>query len=186
MKLPSRRISLFAVPLTLAILLGLVWISRHGGASLAGAGEPTAGQKPKDPQTLQPTPTPRGEDRAPASHAAKPKKLKRVGSVVGVNEATMQQYIILHDHVWPEVLKRIHDSNIRNYSIFSGQLDDGKYYLFSYFEYVGDDFDGDMAAIGADPVTRDWWKLTDPLQRRVQGTPVGDQWKTIKQVFHAD
>lgn len=122
----------------------------------------------------------------PQSGTAPPKKIKRVGSVVGLNEATMEQYILLHDHVWPEVLKRIGQSNIRNYSIFVGQLDDGKYYLFSYFEYVGADFDADMAAMAADPVTRDWWKLTAPLQRRVQGTPVGDQWKTLKQVFHAD
>jgi len=177
MKLPSRRIGLVAAALFLALLVGFAWsLAGHDGAVSARAQEAKPNQVPpalaQQPAPHQPSPA--------------PKKVKRVGSVVGLNEKTMQQYILLHDHVWPEVLKRIHDSNIRNYSIFVGQLDGGQYYLFSYFEYVGDDFDRDMASLGADPVTRDWWKLTDPLQRRVEGTPVGDQWKTLKQVFHTD
>ncbi len=182
MKLPLPRARVLTVALILAIALPLVWglVDRTGTA--ADAAKPTRNEKIQARATKLPArPAPQAKTRPHAS-----KKIKRVGSVVGVNEETLQQYILLHDHVWPEVLKRIHDSNMRNYSIFVGQLDDGKYYLFSYFEYIGDDFDRDMAAIAADPVTRDWWKLTDPLQRRVLGTPVGDQWKMMKQVFHTD
>ena len=102
------------------------------------------------------------------------------------NRETLDQYVILHKYVWPEVLNRIRESNIRNYSIFLGELDDGNLYLFSYFEYVGNDFDADMAAIANDPVTREWWKLTDPLQKRVKNTQTGDQWKSLEEVFHTD
>jgi hypothetical protein len=40
--------------------------------------------------------------------------------------------------------------NIRNYSIYLHRLPDGNHYLFSYFEYVGSDFAGDMAKMAAD------------------------------------
>ena len=72
-------------------------------------------------------------------------------------------------------------SNIRNYSIFHR---DG--FLFSYLEYVGDDMEGDMAAVANDPVTREWWKMTDPLQTRLKNTPTGSQWKPLTEVFHTD
>jgi len=127
-----------------------------------------------------------GSRRAEAAKPAAAKTVKRVASVVGLNRQTVEEYVILHKYVWPQVLQRIRKSNIRNYSIYMGELDDGNLYLFSYFEYVGNDFDADMQAIADDPVSQDWWKLTDPLQKRVKGTPKGDQWKTIEEVFHTD
>lgn len=128
------------------------------------------------------------ERAAPAKPPAARKsgQVQRFGRVVGLNRETMDQYVILHAHVWPEVLKQIRDSNIRNYSIFMGELDDGKLHLFSYFEYVGDNFEADMQAMANDPLTREWWKLTDPLQKRVKNTPPGDQWKALQEVFHTD
>ena len=55
-------------------------------------------------------------------------------------------------------------ANIRNYSIYLRKLPDGNHYLFSYMEYVGDDFAGDMKRLAADPEVQRWWKLTDPCQ----------------------
>jgi len=170
MRRSSFRARVFALLLGVFSIAALIWSTTAPGT--AAAADQSKAQKV--------------EKAASAPKPVKPKSIRRLGSVVGLNEETMQQYILLHAHVWPEVLERIRKANMRNYSIFAGQLDDGDYYLFSYFEYVGDDFDADMASIAADPVTRDWWKLTDPLQRRVQGTPVGDQWKSMKQVFHTD
>jgi L-rhamnose mutarotase len=53
-------------------------------------------------------------------------------------------------------------------------------------EYVGDDLEADMQAVADDPISREWWELTDPLQRRVKNTPTGQQWKTLTEVFHTD
>jgi L-rhamnose mutarotase len=79
------------------------------------------------------------------------------------------------------VLEQIAKSNIRNYSIFRmGDL------LFSYFEYVGNDFEADMAAMGDDPTTQEWWKVCTPLQRQIPGTPENEWWMTIPEVFHCD
>jgi len=94
-------------------------------------------------------------------------------------------YLKLHAETWPSVLGQIKKSNIRNYSIYMTELE-GKLYLFSYFEYVGNDFKADMAKMGEDAETRRWWKETDPCQARLPGTPDGEQWKPMPEVFHTD
>lgn len=187
MKRHLKRVALAAVPLAVGVLIGVAWC----GSSKAPAGEAAAAEgkpdkaKPDDARPEKPRPEKAARPQADAP-ARKKKEVVRVGSAVGVNRETVDQYVILHKYVWPQVLERIRKSNIRNYSIYMGELDDGELYLFSYFEYVGDDFDADMEAIGNDPVTREWWKLTDPLQKRIRGTKTGAQWKTLDEVFHTD
>ncbi len=125
------------------------------------------------------------EQSGGASTGREVKKVMRVGQVIGLRPEKKDYYIQLHANTWPGVLKRIRDSNIRNYSIYLAELE-GKLYLFSYFEYVGDDFEADMAKIAADPETQRWWKETDPCQIRLPGTPEGKWWKPIPEVFHTD
>lgn len=112
-------------------------------------------------------------------------KVTGIGQVIGLRPEKKDYYIELHANTWPSVLKRIRDSNIRNYSIYLAELE-GKLYLFSYFEYVGEDFAGDMARIAADPETQRWWKETDPCQIRLPATPEGNWWMPIPEVFHTD
>jgi L-rhamnose mutarotase len=114
------------------------------------------------------------------------KKPKRVGAVIGVKRETVDRYIQLHKAVWPGVLQRIHDSNIRNYSIYLGELDDGNLYLFAYYEYIGDDYEEDMKRIAADAETHRWWKETDPLQVPQKNRKPGEHWMTMREVFHTD
>ena len=44
--------------------------------------------------------------------------MKRYGQVLGIKPEYIEEYSRLHAAVWPEVLKMIHDCNIRNYSIY--------------------------------------------------------------------
>jgi len=97
----------------------------------------------------------------------------------------VEEYKYLHANPWPGVLKTIRDCNIRNYSIYLVELD-SDLYLFSYFEYIGDDFDADMAKMAEDPVTREWWSRTDPCQIPLPGLEQGQIWKRIDEVFHCD
>ncbi len=107
--------------------------------------------------------------------------VKRVGSVIGLAEQAVEEYERLHASVWPEVLEQIAKSNIRNYSIFRmGHL------LFSYYEYIGDDFAYDMSEMANDPITQEWWKLCTPLQKQIPETPENEWWMTIPEVFHCD
>lgn len=110
--------------------------------------------------------------------------LQRFGSVIGLDAGKMEYYKKLHADAWPEVLDKITECNIRNYSIYLHQLDDDKFYLFSYFEYVGKDFDADMAKMAADPMTQKWWKETDPCQFPLKHRKDGEKWASMEEVFH--
>ena len=77
--------------------------------------------------------------------------MKRYGSVIRLRPEKKEEYIKLHETVWPGVLKTIFDCNIRNYSIFYREG-----WLFSYFEYIGNDYEADMKKMAADPVTQQW------------------------------
>lgn len=110
--------------------------------------------------------------------------MKRYGSVIGVREDKLAEYKLLHAAVWPQVLEQIARSGIRNYSIFLRKMPDGNHYLFSYFEYVGQDWAGDMALMAADPATRRWWALCKPCQVPLADRGQGEWWAGMEEVFH--
>ena len=45
----------------------------------------------------------------------------------------------------------------------------GKWYEFGYYEYTGDDFDGDMAKLDAEPRNTEWLQICDPMQIPLEG-----------------
>ena len=107
--------------------------------------------------------------------------MRRIAQVIGLPAENAEEYERLHAETWPAVLERIRRSNIRNYSIYRyGEL------LFAYYEYVGDDFEADMAAIAADPETQRWWTFTEPLQSPVPERRDGEWWHDLPEVFHAE
>ena len=112
--------------------------------------------------------------------------MQRFGAVIKVLEDKEDEYTALHQAVWPDVLKQINASNIRNYSIFLRRLPDGNLYLFSYFEYIGKDFDADMKAMAADPTTQKWWGVCVPLLEPLPDRATGELWASMEEVFHAD
>ncbi|MGH3716168.1 MAG: L-rhamnose mutarotase [Micromonosporaceae bacterium] len=107
--------------------------------------------------------------------------MTRHGQVVRLRPEQEAEYRRLHAAVWPDVLDQLRRSGIRNYTIF---LRDGL--LFSYFEYAGNDFASDMAAMAADPATQRWWALTAPCQEPVDTAAPGELWAPMEEVFHAD
>ncbi len=107
--------------------------------------------------------------------------MKRFGQVIGLHPDRYLEYVAAHAAVWPGVLACISDSNLRNYSIYSfGDQ------LFAYFEYVGQDFEGDMARMAADPETQRWWDVMMPMQQPLDGRAEGEWWATMTEVFHTD
>ncbi len=107
--------------------------------------------------------------------------MKRYGFVIGVKPEKLEEYKRLHAAVWPKVLEMISLCNIHNYTIF---LKD--HLLFGTYEYVGDDYEKDMARMAADPVTQEWWKLTDPCQQPLDTRREGEWWVEMEEVFHLD
>ena len=107
--------------------------------------------------------------------------MKRFGQVIRVKPDRLEEYNAYHANVWPEILDMIRKCKIRNYSIYHR---DG--YLFAYFEYVGDDFDADMAKMAADPTTQKWWDLCKPCQEPLETRAEGEWWTSMEEVFHYD
>ena len=112
--------------------------------------------------------------------------MQRHGMVVGIREEKIAEYKALHAAVWPEVLQMISACGLRNYSIFLRRMPDGKHYLFSYFEYAGGDFAGDMAKMAADPTTQRWWAVCMPCQEPLPDREAGAWWADMAEVFHWD
>lgn len=113
-------------------------------------------------------------------------QVTRYGSVTGLRPEKMEYYKKLHAAVWPAVLKKITECNIHNYSIYLKEIE-GKQYLFSYFEYTGKDFDGDMKKMAADTTTQRWWKETAPSQIPLpEAAAKGETWSNMREVFHAN
>ena len=105
--------------------------------------------------------------------------MQRMGMMIGVEPARIEEYKRLHADVWPDVLKMIGECNIRNYSIYHK---DGM--MFSYFEYVGEDFDADMAKMAADPTTQKWWDVCKPLLDPLETRGAEEFWANMEEVFH--
>ncbi len=112
--------------------------------------------------------------------------MKRYGMVLGLRAEKVEEYKRLHAAVWPDVLKRIKECNIRNYSIYLRRLDDGRHYLFSYFEYTGTDFAADMAKMAADPTTQRWWSFCEPCQKPLEKRGPKEWWTNMEEVFHLE
>jgi L-rhamnose mutarotase len=123
---------------------------------------------------------------SPAPKARAPAAVLRFGSVIGLKDEKLDYYKKLHAAAWPGVLGMLRECNVRNYSIYLHRMDDGKLYLFSYFEYVGDDLEGDMAKLSADETIKKWWKETDPCQFLVENRKEGERWASMEEVFHCD
>jgi len=113
-------------------------------------------------------------------------RIQRHGSVIGIKPEMIEVYKRLHADPWPGVINKIRECNITNYSIYLKEVEHGEYYLFSYFEYVGNNFEADMAKMAADPVTQEWWKHTDPCQIPVPIREENEFWATMEEVFHSD
>lgn len=112
--------------------------------------------------------------------------VKRFGFVTGIRPDKINYYKQLHAAVWPDVLKKIKECHIHNYSIYLQKIGTG-YYLFSYFEYTGSAFEEDMKKMAADSITRRWWKETEPAQIPLPEAIAGKKiWTSMEEVFHSN
>lgn len=107
--------------------------------------------------------------------------MKRFGQIIGLNPDDLDRYAEYHRNVWPEVLEKIKECNITNYSIYHFE---GK--LFAYFEYTGTDFESDMKKMANHKKTQDWWSLMGPMQIPEKNRKEGEWWAEMEELFHLD
>ena len=113
--------------------------------------------------------------------------VRRFGQVAQVRSEKLEMYKQLHAAVWPEVLTELKKHHVSNYSIYLKELEAGKPYLFAYFEYTGNDFEGDMAKMVENPKVREWEDLADGkclLDQSPDGK--GLWWADMEEVIHQD
>ncbi len=106
---------------------------------------------------------------------------QRYGSVIQIDPEKIGQYKTYHANPFPGVNEMIKACHIKNYSIYykSG-------YLFSYYEYDGDDYEADMAKMDADPATQKWWDAVKPLMQPLKDRAEGEFWADMEEVYHLD
>jgi L-rhamnose mutarotase len=107
--------------------------------------------------------------------------MKRYGMTIRIKAGCEESYRKYHAAVWPEVLEMIRACNIANYSIF---LKDDR--LYSYFEYVGDNFESDMEKMATHAKTREWWAIMGPMQKPLETRKSGEWWAEMEEVFHLE
>lgn len=109
--------------------------------------------------------------------------MQRMGMIIGIRPERIAEYKRIHAAAWPEILAKISECNIRNYTIF---LREPENLLFGYWEYHGSDFVADAAKMAADPRTQDWWAIAKPMQAPLTTRAEGDWWAMAEEVFHLD
>ncbi|MCL4319603.1 MAG: L-rhamnose mutarotase [Firmicutes bacterium] len=107
--------------------------------------------------------------------------MTRYGSVIRLKPDKVNMYKSLHRKVWPQVQKVITRCNIRNYTIFFRDN-----WLFSYFEYVGDNYEEDMRKMASDAKTLEWWDLCMPCQEPLENRDPKEWWAIMEEVYHQD
>ncbi|MCD7909266.1 MAG: L-rhamnose mutarotase [Clostridium sp.] len=104
-------------------------------------------------------------------------KVQRFGSVSRLKADRADYYGQLHAAPWKQINDMIKECNLQNYSIYF----DGEY-LFSYYEYEGDDCESDMEKMAADPETQQWGECI-PCMNPLSG---GGPWMDMKEIYHLD
>ncbi len=105
--------------------------------------------------------------------------VRRFGDMIKVRD--LEAYKIWHANPMPGVNEMIKQCNLKNYSIYSkGE------YLFAYYEYVGSDFEADMAKMAADPNTQAWWEVVKPLMKPLVEREAEEFWSGMEEIYHID
>jgi L-rhamnose mutarotase len=87
---------------------------------------------------------------------------QRVGFVLRVKPDRVDEYVLAHREVWPEMLQALKDAGIGNYSIFRAGNE-----MFGYFET--DDLARAETYLSAQEVNARWQDaMADFLEERVQ------------------
>lgn len=107
-------------------------------------------------------------------------EVKRVGMVVGIKPDRIEEYKQLHADENAGVRDLLNKYHMHNFNIFLQQMPDGKWYEFGYYEYTGDDFDGDMAKLAGEPRNIEWLKKCDPMQISLPGAT---GWTEMESVY---
>ncbi len=103
-------------------------------------------------------------------------QVSKLGLAAGLHPESELWYRTLHQTNWPGVVDQMARSHTRYWVTFMIEFGE-QLLLFTYCEYIGTDKAADDAAMAADPVTRRWWKHTEPCLYPL--VPGGGNWSEM-------
>lgn len=109
------------------------------------------------------------------------KKPIRRGMVVKLRDDQVDEYCALHADVWPSILAALSAAHIKRYTIYLRRPEN---LLFGHWEYHGENWAAEIAALDAHPDMQRWLAICGPMQ---MGLSVQDNgWADMDEVFHLD
>jgi L-rhamnose mutarotase len=96
-----------------------------------------------------------------------------------IRPEAIEEYEREHTRVWPELLAKLKEVGISDYSIFRRDQD-----LFLCLRV--EDFDGAWDKLDRDPVNQRWQKFMSRLFEDVPGKRDGERFAMMKEVFHLE
>jgi L-rhamnose mutarotase len=106
----------------------------------------------------------------------------RMGSVIGVNAERIAEYRRLHAAVWPGVLAKIAECNIRNIPSTCASPRTCSSRISSTTARLG----RGPGSHGGRSVTQEWWSVCMPCQAPLASRAEGEWWAPMDEVFHVD
>ncbi|HWR23525.1 MAG TPA: L-rhamnose mutarotase [Feifaniaceae bacterium] len=105
---------------------------------------------------------------------------RRIFGQIGKLKPEMAEvYVQLHGRPWPELLDTLKRYHFENYSIFRHGD-----FVFSYFEYTGEDYEADMLLMEREPVMLRWWTYSKPCFSSFALSPQEEYYADMQRIFH--
>ena len=105
----------------------------------------------------------------------------RKGMVRAIKPEYVEEYTKTHSDVWPEILERITNCKIKNYSVFA-QGDR----LLSFFEYEGENFDEDTKIMRNNSKFQEWEKVHEHMFIPLANKSKDEGWIELEEVFRKE
>lgn len=105
--------------------------------------------------------------------------VKRVGMVIKLKPECVEEYRALHADSNAGVRDLLKQYHMENFSIFLHQIGND-WFEFGYYEYRGEDFEGDMARLADEPRNKAWLEICDPMQVPLEGA---EGWTEMERVY---
>jgi len=105
--------------------------------------------------------------------------LKRIGRMAEIRPECLVQYRTILADGSAAIRELLIKHQLRNFSIFISQCGN-RWFMYSYCEYVGRDYDADMDALAKDVGYQEWMRTSQPMH---VSTDADFQWRQMEQVF---
>ncbi len=93
----------------------------------------------------------------------------------------VKEYKKTHSDVWPEILEKITNCKIKNYSVFANEDK-----LFSFFEYHGQNFETDTKKMRDNKKFEEWEKFHEHMFKPLENKTKDEGWVELEEIFRKD